>query len=60
MRRIGRIFLYLFASFGVLMTLFFVCAIVFAITYDRVEPDLPERVVLRLNLDHGVSVGPFA
>ena len=59
MRRIGRIFLYLFASFGVLMTLFFVCAIVFAITYDRVESDLPERVVLRLNLDHGVSDGRY-
>lgn len=55
MRRIGRFFLYLFASIGALITLFAVSAIVLAVVYATPEPELPEQIVLRLNLDSGVS-----
>ena len=55
MRRIGRIFLYLFASVGALVTLLVVSAIVIAVTFDKPEAELPERIVLRLDLDKGIS-----
>lgn len=55
MRRIGRFFLYLFASIGALITLFLVSAIVLTITYATPEKELPEQIVLRLNLDGGLS-----
>ena len=55
MRRIGRFFLYLFGSIGALITFFAVSAIVFAVSFSEPEPELPERIVLRLNLDRGIS-----
>ena len=57
MRRIGRFFLYLFASVGALFTLLVASAIVIAVSVGDRQPDLPERIVLRLNLDRGVSDG---
>ena len=55
MRRIGRFFLYLFASVGSLVTLLFISAIVIAVTFDRPKSELPERIVLQLDLDKGIS-----
>ena len=55
MRRIGRFFLYLFASVGTLVTLLFISAIVIAVTFDRPKSELPERIVLQLDLDKGIS-----
>ena len=55
MRRISRFFLYLFASIGALGTLTIAAMIVIAVTFSGGKPDLPEQIVLRLNLDRGVS-----
>jgi len=55
MRRVGRFFLYLFASIGALITLSIAAMIVIAVTFGDEDPDLPEQIVLRLNLDRGVS-----
>ena len=55
MRRIGRFFLYMFASVGALVTLAFVSVIVLAVTYEKAAPELPEQIFLRLDLDRGIS-----
>ena len=55
MRRVGRFFLYMFASVGALVTLAFVSVIVLAVTYEKAAPELPEQIVLRLDLDRGIS-----
>ena len=57
MRRIGRFFLYLFASIGGLFVLLVAAAAGFAIAFAEPEPALPDRIVLRLDLDKGLSDG---
>ncbi|MDD9915945.1 MAG: signal peptide peptidase SppA, partial [Rhodospirillaceae bacterium] len=37
------------------MTLAFVSVIVLAVTYEKAAPELPEQIVLRLDLDRGIS-----
>ena len=44
MRRIGRFFLYMFASVGALVTLAFVPVIVLAVTYEKAAPELPGKI----------------
>lgn len=57
MRRIGRFFLYLFATIGGLFALLATSLILFAIFYGEPEPSLPDHMVLRLDLDRGIVDG---
>ncbi len=57
MRRLGRIILYIFASIGGLVSISLAVLIVIAVTYRESKPDLPEHIVLRLNLDQGIADG---
>jgi protease-4 len=57
MRRFGRIILYIFASIGAIVALSLTALIIIAVRYDAPESELPDRIVLRLNLDKGITDG---
>ncbi len=57
MRLIGRIIVYLLATIGGIVTISLTALIVFAVLYDVPDSELPDRMVLRLNLDQGITDG---
>ncbi len=57
MRLFGRIILYILASIGGVVTIALTALIVIAVLHSPSEPEVPDRIVLRLDLDQGISDG---